>query len=582
LLAALLVTVAVVDPIAPFQAAGEALAVLDAERATAGSTEAERWKRLGLAEFRRGLATRAVRAFGEAVRLEPESALLRFNLGSALFESGRVEAAEREYLRAARDDKLATLALVDAALSAQAAGAIERALLHARTAAQRAPDDAKVRALVDELEAARTHALNRRLHERLVAGRAALKERDWPRAIAELRGALEESRAGGAPAADRAELGYALGRALYESGNLPAAEEQFAQAVALAPDEADFRTMLAATKRKRAEEKPARWLVDVRIGAGYDSNVPQSQIVVTTPGTITDPAAFQLTADLDVALRAVGTPRNGLSLEYRFGQLAYLASALDIYSIQEHDLTLLGSWTPHPRVTLDFGADGFVLLSGVLHIGGFQAGATLGPRITLRDTRGWGTELRLKYQHVFKQALDPSYAYLTGDHDDAEALASWHNNRGRVAVGYLFSSERVGSQYVETEDLGIAALPNHHYVIPYSYYANEVTLRGSAELFWKIRGALILRYEHRDYTQDSYVFLNSAVGLMPTYLRRRIDDRYTVDASIKRQLWGPFELQLSYTLVVNRSTIDNTRFPLDYDNKNYLKHLGVIEFSYLY
>lgn len=583
----MLVALSAIDPVAPFIADARAVAIVELRAKTAGSREAEQWKRLGLYEFRSGLPEAAARSFAEAVRLDPAAALLRFNLASALFASGRAAEAEQRYLEAAADGKLAPLALVNAALAARATGALDRALAHARRAATLSSEP-KVRALVDELRAAKTAAFKHHLAERLAAGKRALRDHDFARAIAELRAGDQEAR--DAAPADRAELDYALGCALYQSGDLPGAESAFARAVAGAPGESDFRFMLDVTRQRRKEERPSRWLIDARLGGGYDSYVPESILpTVVAPGSET--GAFLLSADLDVAVRAAGTPRNGLALEYRFGQVAYFSRALDLYSLEEHDLSVSGAWTPHERVTLELGADGFVLFSGILGYTALEGGASVGPRATVR--LGRGVDLKLRYLHTYKHNIDASYQYLTGHRDEAEAVLLWRNQRVRLSFGYLFSSERIGTQYLPTESLFTQCDPNNpqysiysficfqQYVIPYSYESSEVSATTAALLGWKIRGTLILRYEHRNYTEQSYI---EAIDFVHKDRRTRIDDRYTVDVSLRRSVARGFEIGVSYTLVVNRSTIDRTNpaTQLDYDNKNYQKHIAMLELGWIY
>ena len=45
-----------------------------------------------------------------------------------------------------------------------------------------------------------------------------------------------------------------------------------------------------------------------------------------------------------------------------------------------------------------------------------------------------------------------------------------------------------------------------------------------------------------------------------------------------------FDVELGYSLVVNHSTIDNTRAatPLDYDDKSYVKHVVQLDFGFVY
>jgi Flp pilus assembly protein TadD len=603
---------------------------LAAETLLSDPTRTDGWLTLGLALFRDGRPADAAQAFEAAAVLEPQNATIRFDLGSARFESGRPEEAETAYLRAAElDRELSALSLYDAALSSEAAHEDRRALAHlhdARDAAVRLHQpDLEQRAVAKEEEiAARLLAeVWGRLRGLVQAGRAALKAKRPGLAEERYAEALALASLAGLRDADRAELEFALGHARLRAGRLPDAIRAFARATALLPREAQFHFILGVAHsrhgeddaaeheldealrlglaradaqeardllrvlRQRRRDTRAKLTLDVRVGTGYDSNVPQSGVVLAAQGATgaLDSGAAQLLADLALSWRMVGDMDRGLRLEYRFGQLAYLSDALDPYSIQEHDLTLSGAIRPHRRLSLEAFADGFALFSGVKTFTPFQAGLSIGPRLTIREGRGFETVTR--YQHVFKWSLDPTYAYLGGNRDEVALTEVFRATHGRLSLAYQFTHEAVGTDAVLVSalyfPLGAPAVgPDATYHIPYSRNSHEVSLVGALDLPLGLRGLLTLRYEHSDYLGQSFIDL-PATG-QNQYLRQRVDNRYVVDAALRRTLWGPFDAELAYTLVINRSTIDNTvaQTARDYDNKDYYKHVATLELSYAY
>lgn len=605
-----------------FEAAREA-AARAARRAPA---DGEAWRLLGLALFRDGRPADAVPAFTRAAAIQPRSAILRFNLGSALLEAERGAEAERAYLEAARlDGKVAPLALLDAGLAAQQANDDEGAADHFHAAADAArsagaaPLVERAAQLLIELERARAARIRARVHALARAGKVALSAERPAEAAAAYRAALESAARDGLSDADCAELQYALGHALYKMGDVKAAGAAFASAVAFAPREAELRFMLGVARFRLESDGDAerafeaalalglgdddaqharaylraiaarahvekRLTVDARVGGGWDSNVPQSNQVVVTGTTPADPGAGLLSADLDVTYRPVGTARSGITFEYRFGQLAYLSSDLDTYSLQEHDLSAALAHTFFKRLKLEAGFDGYLLFAGLQTFNFFQSGLALGPRVTVDE--GHGFELRSRYVHIFKSSLDPNYNYLGGARDEAVVTQSWRNKRLEFQLGYQFTSEAIGAQVLGSTDIifpqGVTLPADATYTIPYSFSGHEALITGAVNMPWALHAQLTFRYEHRDYPKRSFVF--DPIALRYTHLRARVDDRYTLDATLRRPIWGPFDCDLAYTLVVNRSTIDftNPATPFDYDNKNYFKHVVVVEFSYLY
>jgi tetratricopeptide (TPR) repeat protein len=592
----------------------------------------------GLAQFRDGHPERAIAPFTRAAARAPSSATARFNLASALYEAGRADDAEPTYLQAASlDEKVAPLALLNAGISAAAAHP-ERAVQHFTAAEQAArtrgqlPIAERAARDIAELQQLRINAAAPELRRLAHAGKRALIAHRFDEAADDYRQALALAERSGTPGLDRAELQYGLGHALYRQNDLVKAARAFSAALAINSKDPDFHFMLglvhfdagadtdaresleralalglAGDSRVRARQvltslrqghrsESARFYLELRAGAGYDSNVPQSGIILsatrapgttTTTATSTPTAAGYLSAAADIFWRPAGTPQNGLALDYKFGQIAYLSSALDPYSLQEHDLTTSAAWSPHPRVTLESGVDAYLLFEGVQTFAPFQWGLSLGPRLTIREKQGF--ETRARYQHVFKYSLDPYYNYLSGNHDEAGVQEVWRNPQTRVSVGYLFAHEAVGTQLVALGDLVLPiALPGSYdpssvYFIPYSYLGHEASLSVTRDLPIDLRATLTLRYEHRDYQGDAYIERPSG-SVLPGSAAARIDDRFSADIAVRYLIGKYFALELDYSFILNASTIDNTRpaTPLQYDDKSYLRHVISLEGSFLF
>jgi tetratricopeptide (TPR) repeat protein len=586
----------------------------------------ESWSTLGLARFRGGEPALAVTPFERAAALQPHSATAHFNLASALYRSGRFAEAEREYLAAAPlSERVAPLALYDAGLAALDDDRRRRATEHfsaaagAAVKAHQAPLAERAQRLADELQS--SSATDEIRHR---AGRAneALARNQLDESVARYRRALELAEHHQLDAAALGELHYGLGHALYRRHDALLAAREFAAAQALVPDDPDFcfmlglaqfdagadadaavalaralmlgldgeharraRQILGALERAQRSDT-ARFYAEARVGVGFDTDVPQSAVVLTPTKTASATDAAFLSADLDLFWRPFGTPRTGLSLDYRFGQIAYLSRPLDPYSLQEHDLTVSGSWTLHSRLTLEAGADGYLLFAGVQDFAPFQVGLGLGPRLVVNEEHGLQT--RLRFEHVLKQSLQSVYDYLTGQHDEVGVAQVWRDVDTRVTLGYQFAREAIGVELVALGDLVLPLEPRGLldaaavYNIPYSYLGHELQLAVARQLPRNLRLLVNTRFEHRDYTQESSI-INPA-GTLRYYLRSRVDNRLSAGFGLRWAFARLWELELVYTLIVNRSTIDNTRpaTALDYDDKNYIKHILQLELSLVY
>ena len=104
---------------------------------------------------------RALSELERAVKLDPQRATFRSNLGYALQQSGRFDAALAEYREALRLDATLVRAWINLgtilARDPKSRAAARAALEHARSLA---PDDPRVKANLDELDALQSHREN--------------------------------------------------------------------------------------------------------------------------------------------------------------------------------------------------------------------------------------------------------------------------------------------------------------------------------------------------------------------------------------------------------------------------------------
>lgn len=619
------------DRPAPLGEARAALEAGDFERARARAVDAallrprdaSGWLVVGLALFRDGRAAEAVAPFRRVVELDPSSSLGWFNLGSSLYQSSQFDAAASAWHRAAAlDGKLAPLALYDASQAARDAGhtaLAERDLVEA-TREARAHGQLK---LLKKLEGERGDLAGEEERALAKKGKAAIQAGRVGEAIPDYRAALAHARARNAPVEDQCELAYGLGHALLRDHDAAGAAAVFGEAARLQPRDSDFQLMLGLAEFQALHDDAAgdalrsalslglsdvdartahayldaiardrrhdRLAVDIKLSGGWDSNVPQSSPVLAAgSATLPQTDAGFLAVDADLRWRFFRKRRDGFALDYHFGQLAYLASALDVYSVQEHELALLGDWSPHPRLGFELAAAGFATFSGVQTFTPFQAGITPSLRVFVRE--GHDLETQARYTHVWKDSLDVTYNYLAGHRDEAALGEEWRPRRWhlRLWAGYQFTSERIGVECVPLHQILFPLIPQfpaggaQRYIIPYSYQGHEARLYAQGDPHRDVRITLDLRYEKLFYAGQSY--LRDTQTLMNFYVRTRADDRWTVAALVRWYLPRGFDVAAEYSLVINRSDIDfrNPSTALDYDDKNYLKHVVALDAAWRY
>src|SRR5262249_12737374 len=146
----------------------------------------------------------------------------------------------------------------------------------------------------------------------------------------------------------------------------------------------------------------------------------------------------------------------------------------------------------------------------------------------------------------------------------------WRRGGLKLTAGWLLRREAVDQQRVPIADLTFPqGLPtsfmDYGYVIPYSYLSNEGSLSASVWIGAWLRMAGAGRYEHREYTKESFIV--EPVTLMRLDPRRRVDDRFMFDAALAHPIDNRLDLELAYEVAINQSNIDNTNpsTPLDYD-----------------
>ncbi len=133
-------------------AAAERLGLLEQPRVHRALGEFHRV--LGRREFTAGRSDAAERHLIEAVRFDPDAADLRVQLGALMLGRGAVDAAVVQFSAATQLDPKLGDAHHNLAIALASRGELTRALAEARTAASLLPDDATVKGLLAEIEAA--------------------------------------------------------------------------------------------------------------------------------------------------------------------------------------------------------------------------------------------------------------------------------------------------------------------------------------------------------------------------------------------------------------------------------------------
>jgi tetratricopeptide (TPR) repeat protein len=607
----------------------------------------------GLTAFRAGRYEEALADFRAELEAHPASSLLRFDLASAEFKLWRYTDAERDYLAASADLELRPLATLNAGLAAAAAGLHDTAAAYYRAVTTdehaavgaASPRTERVAQLLTEQTEERRGERRDTAWRITRLGRDRLKAGEVDAAVELLYGALDEAAAGSLPADDRAEMRYALAVALERASRHVEAVAELRLALAAKPDDADFHYLLglalralgrrqeAATELQAAlaapsesglpEEDvvraraylaelsappaaidppspapPPRLAVDAALQIGYDTNYASGREVAFMKGVrnVSSAGAPELVLTVEPRLRLVGRPGNGLYLGGRVDALLYLSSDADPFSITEFDLYLEGSWSPAPWLTLSASAQPYLDLAGVLRGGLYQWGGELWGRATFWEGERFAT--RLRYRHLFMNALDPTYAYLGGNRDEAGIAELAWVGAWRLALGYFFRNDAVGMQstpgaalLAPAADLDLrcqanlgrpceagvdpSLLPDPIYTIPWSYRAHDVGLDADGDLGWRLHLELGVHYQRREYLGRVAITPDPGHGYHPT----RGDDRWAFDFSLRRELGWGIHARLSLYVLVSASNVDNSdpAYPFDYDDKNFTRVVSTVD-----
>jgi hypothetical protein len=93
---------------------------------------------------------------------------------------------------------------------------------------------------------------------------------------------------------------------------------------------------------------------------------------------------------------------------------------------------------------------------------------------------------------------------------------------------------------------------------------------------------LSLSFERRNYGRDSYIQTLIPMMELPPgdqNPRRRRDHRFGGSLALAVARGISYDITLRYDLIINRSNIDNSVMSLDYDNKNFAKHVVSLELA---
>lgn len=533
----------------------------------------------GLARFRTGRYAEALDALEQAGRAAdaPEPVAWHYNQGACLYELGRFEEAEREYLAAAQGS-LAAVSLINAGFAALDRG--DRGRARELAAQARAVASAHAAELVADLEA----------H---IAG-------------SEL---------------EQATQAYQEGLTFFDAGQYAQARDKFHAAAQLDPKDARARIMSGASALRlgqrsdardelqgaldlpldAADAEAARGYLEllshglasrntglegsVRLGSGYDSDALQTGLFApderSNTGATATPSALGA-ATLDVALR--GHPREGLASElaYGFDQLAYAATAAQDRSVQQHSLSGSLELTLRPDLHLGGVLGGQLAFTGLANFRGLQAAGTAGAWLAFDETAQTFTRLELSASP--RRGLGDEFSYLTGTR--AEALLTqelWHGPFAFDA-GYRLRLEDIGSALESAPAPGRECGPGctAQATVPFGYLGNTFwgAARGSlgARFSFEVSGGL----ELRDYLSDTFVTVTRLDGATAQLDRhRRHDDRWFGAATASFSLTQKLSLTLRYDLVLNRSSEGGDRAGacgsddcrgLDPENRTYDKH----------
>ena len=561
---------------------------------------------VGLARFRAGRPAQALEALGAAGRAEdaPERPMWQFNRAACLYQLGRFLEAEGAYLAAARGDvALAPLGFTNAGFAALDRGDLARARALATHARRMATG--RTKELVNDLEASVTAALSgvrttsdtgaAKAEELSREGMTAFTEGDYAQARREFRSALQFAPLDGRMLIMAGVSALALGKTAEARVHLDRA-----LSVPLEPDDARLARDYLDRASYGIAGRGLGWTLSARLGGGYDSNALQSGLADAqefhppdvVPGEVRL-GSVAVTTGLGLSHRRRLSPSLVMEVAAGLDQLAYPSPSAEDYSLQQDSLRAALEYAIDP-VRLGMAASGQLAFTGLKRFRGLQA--TLGGSgwIAIDWNDLFTTRLDAELDH--KQALRSEFDQLTGERLDLGVTQQLRLRSLVVELAYHHAADRIGTltqDIVLTQNIigPCTAMSPCSETVPFAFTSNTVALTARLVLASSLQLGVAGGCEWRSYTQQNvlssgltgsiaslpYPYGNPSVPLAngaQTELARRFrNDVRAFGSATATLLFGPvLSVALRYDVTVNNSSID-----FQYDNRNYVRHVLMLE-----
>ncbi len=584
----------------------------------------------GLARFRRGEPEAALALLDRAGRAADAPARGRwdFNRAACLYELGRFEEAEAAFLEAARrEPAVEAAALANAGFAALDAGAAARARELAGRARRVASGSAM--GLVEELERAVEGAASTSTPTATATSTPTPTSTSTPTSTPTATSTPTST-------STSALLEHDAGLAAWDRGDAAAARAHFDRAVALDPSSTRSAIMAAAAAARLGARTAARdalarvlagpldeadrrlaldhldaaspglaargtgWEGSVRLGGGADGNVLQSGAVAgDRASTASSPVSSGLlSAGGGLAWRARLAPSLRLELAWGFDQLAYLSSAAEDASLQQHLVGAALEWT-RGRLRLGASGAGQLALAGRANLRLEQGGGGAGAWAAW----DWGDDAstRLDLGWDRRRAPRAEFAYLAGDRLEGSLSHAQQVGPALLTLSGRLRAERLGTLRQATtlalppELCGFQGCASEAQVIPFGYRSAGLALSAQAPLAPRLTLTLSGGWERRRYDADNFLEVVPVAGAtLALDRRRRLDDRAFGAAAASLRIAPWLSLGLRWDLLRSWSNVaraghmgtgpgggcnpfDPACHALDFDDKNYLKQVVGVE-----
>jgi len=366
---------------------------------------------------------------------------------------------------------------------------------------------------------------------------------------------------------------FMLGRAAFRAGDEELGRHALQRALPLELPAAARRVAKALLAASASDALSIGWHAAVSLGAGHDTNVSYS-------GSGVEFLATDTAGKGSAYFRFVGQAGHGkelssrwsASLDYSLGQLLFADSALDAFRQQTHDLTLQAGHAGD-GLSLEFSLGADALFVGTSDFQFAYAGATA--MAGVRHDFGRGGDASATLSFGLRNAGTSDYDFVEGPRTEFN-LVHHLETRGQRAGLTLHASlrdERTGTQRIDGVFLGGPPPQGESsYVIPHKHWAIRGSARGTAlvgRFLFLAEGG----YERRMYRADSFIETTQALGTPLIQNQKTRLDAIGFGGAQIRTLVGRLTVGLSYDLYRSNSNIDSSQNSLDYDNKNFWKHV---------